>query len=121
MTKTDKQIGENLRHLRLLVGLSQKQISEILGITYQQVQKYEAGKNRLSIMALHSLQQFYDVPFETFFNGINTNASQSDYSITANKLPKFDDETMKICHQVSKINDKSLKRKIRNIINILVV
>ena len=120
ITETNKQIGANLKRLRLLAGLSQKQISGILGITYQQVQKYETGKSRLSIMSLHTLQQFYDVPFESFFDGIKPDLSRSDYSILPRQLPEFDDDTIKICRQISKIKDKPLKKKIIHIINILV-
>jgi transcriptional regulator with XRE-family HTH domain len=60
-------IGANIRYLREAAGLSQQDIAKILGLSYQQVQKYECGLNRFPVEKLFSLKHFYDVPYELFF------------------------------------------------------
>lgn len=67
---TTKVIGNNLRRLRLSRGLTQKNIAEELGVSFQQVQKYETGQNKLPIENLVFLKGFYNVSFETFFQGL---------------------------------------------------
>ena len=69
-TTVDSRIGYNLQLLRRVAGLSQKQIGDNLGVSSQQIQKYESGKNRLPAAALYKLKHIYDVPYEDFFTGI---------------------------------------------------
>lgn len=66
----DYYIGKNLRTLRTLAGYTQMQIAEFLGITFQQVQKYEAGKNRISAATLYRLKTLYNIPYDLFFGKI---------------------------------------------------
>jgi len=63
----DKLISYNLKTVRLNSGLSLQKISERLGVSYQQIQKYENGKNRISAGRLWHLSQIYGVPIEIFF------------------------------------------------------
>jgi transcriptional regulator with XRE-family HTH domain len=56
--KQFSQIGKNLKNLREIQGCSQRQIADILGVTFQQVQKYEKGANRLPLDKLHALKIF---------------------------------------------------------------
>lgn len=65
--RTAKVIGANLRYLREASGLSQKQLGRILGISYQQVQKYENGLNRFPVEKLYTLRHYYNVPYDLFF------------------------------------------------------
>jgi DNA-binding transcriptional regulator YiaG len=63
-------IGGNLRHLRRRSGLSQSELGHILDVSFQQVQKYENGQNRLPIEKLYILKHIYGVPYEMFFTGM---------------------------------------------------
>ncbi|XAZ26015.1 helix-turn-helix domain-containing protein (plasmid) [Sinorhizobium sp. B11] len=65
----DLIIGENLARVRKARGLSQSSIAELLGITFQQVQKYEKGTNRVSASVLFELAQALSVPMDDFFHG----------------------------------------------------
>lgn len=69
--KEAKIIGENLKNLRVAQGVSQKDLSEILDVTFQQVQKYEKGKNRLPIDKLWMVKQAFNVPYDLFFTGLD--------------------------------------------------
>ena len=69
-TEFDSRIGRNLRALRLRYGLSQEALGELLGVTFQQVQKYENGANRLPVEKLYRLHRHFRVPCEYFFAGL---------------------------------------------------
>ena len=56
--------------------MSQTQVAEALGITFQQIQKYEKGSNRLSAGALHELSRLFDVPVQFFFDGVGRRGSR---------------------------------------------
>jgi transcriptional regulator with XRE-family HTH domain len=57
-----KHVGARLRAARLEAGKSQTQVAEALGLTFQQVQKYERGTNRISAGTLHELSRLFDTP-----------------------------------------------------------
>jgi transcriptional regulator with XRE-family HTH domain len=65
----DKYVGSRLRMRRLLVGMSQEKLGEALGITFQQVQKYEKGTNRISASRLQHASKVLAVPVEYFYEG----------------------------------------------------
>lgn len=66
---TDVHIGSRIRLRRTLMGLSQESLGEALGVTFQQVQKYERGVNRVSASRLFELAQVLDVPVGFFYDG----------------------------------------------------
>src|SRR5438128_1750245 len=63
----DKQVGERVRMRRIMNGVTQVELAHALDITFQQVQKYERGANRISASRLHRIAQFLDVPVSFFF------------------------------------------------------
>ena len=64
----DVHVGSRVRLRRTLLGLNQTQLGEKLGITYQQVQKYEQGVNRISASRLYQMTRILDVPVSFFFD-----------------------------------------------------
>lgn len=65
----DAIIARNIKCARLDGALSQMTVANYLNITYQQVQKYENGKDRISAARLWQLSLFYNIPIEDFFEG----------------------------------------------------
>jgi transcriptional regulator with XRE-family HTH domain len=65
----DRYVGSRMRVRRLEVGMSQEKLGEFLGITFQQVQKYEKGTNRVSISRLHQIAQALETPVSYFYEG----------------------------------------------------
>jgi transcriptional regulator with XRE-family HTH domain len=63
----DKYVGTRLRQRRSLIGMSQEKLAEAVGITFQQIQKYENGANRISASRLFQLSKILDVPVGFFF------------------------------------------------------
>jgi transcriptional regulator with XRE-family HTH domain len=66
----DRHVGHVLRLRRRALGLSQKAVAARLGVTFQQVQKYERGDNRISASTLHCLTLILDLPVTAFFDGL---------------------------------------------------
>ncbi len=64
----DVHVGRRVRLRRTLLGMSQEQLGEALNITFQQVQKYERGSNRISASRLWDIAQILDVPVSFFFD-----------------------------------------------------
>jgi transcriptional regulator with XRE-family HTH domain len=66
---TDKYVGSRVRMRRMMLGMSQEKLADALGLTFQQVQKYEKGTNRISASRLQAISQILDVPVHFFFEG----------------------------------------------------
>jgi transcriptional regulator with XRE-family HTH domain len=64
----DVQVGLRVRLRRNMLGLSQEKLGEAIGLTFQQVQKYERGANRIGASRLHELSRVLDVPVSFFFD-----------------------------------------------------
>lgn len=71
----DRDVGSRLRARRQLIGLSQSQLAEQLGITFQQIQKYESGSNRLSASRLQLIAHILEVPAGYFFEAAATESN----------------------------------------------
>ncbi len=64
----EQRVCENLKRFRKSCGLSQKELAEKLDVSFQQVQKYENGINRISAGKLHELSNIFDLPISIFFS-----------------------------------------------------
>lgn len=85
----DVHVGKRIRHRRWLVGMTQQQLAERVGIKFQQIQKYETGANRVSASRLWDIADALDVPVSFFFEGIeseNGEATEAAESIPADIL-----------------------------------
>ncbi|MBP6860179.1 MAG: helix-turn-helix transcriptional regulator [Candidatus Pacebacteria bacterium] len=67
----DGHVGSRVRLRRMLLGVSQEKLGEALGVTFQQIQKYERGANRVSASKLWEIGKALDVPISYFFEGID--------------------------------------------------
>ena len=65
----DKEIGTRMRMRRMLIGMSQEKLGEMLGLTFQQVQKYEKGTNRISVGRMVDIANVLGVDIHFFFEG----------------------------------------------------
>lgn len=66
----DRHIGTKLRGRRLEIGMSQEKLADLLGITFQQIQKYEKGANRVAASRLYDMSKALDVSVTYFFDGL---------------------------------------------------
>lgn len=74
----DVHVGKRIRHRRWLVGMTQQQLAENVGIKFQQIQKYETGMNRVSASRLWDIAASLAVPVSFFFEGLEGTSAQVD-------------------------------------------
>ena len=74
----DQHVGQRLRLRRSLLGMSQERLGERLGLTFQQVQKYERGSNRIGASRLFEVAAILDVPVTWFFEGFGPERKDDD-------------------------------------------
>ncbi|MDX2274186.1 MAG: helix-turn-helix transcriptional regulator [Hyphomonadaceae bacterium] len=67
----DRRLGQKVRTRRLEIGMSQERLAELLGVTFQQVQKYEKGVNRMAASRLFAIAAALEMPISRFFEGIS--------------------------------------------------
>jgi transcriptional regulator with XRE-family HTH domain len=66
----DIQVGNRVRIRRMLIGMSQERLGSLLGLTFQQIQKYEKGNNRIGAGRLYELARILNVPIDFFYEGV---------------------------------------------------
>ncbi len=74
---TDKHVGSRVRMRRMMLGMSQEKLGESLSLTFQQVQKYEKGTNRIGASRLQQISNILQVPVSFFFEGAPNNQGES--------------------------------------------
>jgi transcriptional regulator with XRE-family HTH domain len=103
-TEVDRLVGDRIRRRRILIGLTQDQLGEALGISYQQVQKYETGANRVSAGRLYLIASRLEVSPGWFFDPVKSDASSSDFDDLGSSR-----QLMDFVRSFSKIEDERLK------------
>lgn len=68
----DRRLGQRVRTRRLEIGMSQERLAELLGVTFQQVQKYEKGVNRIAASRLFDIAGALEMPVARFFEGLSS-------------------------------------------------
>lgn len=79
ITPVDIHIAKKLRQFRLIAGMSQDKLGELTGVTFQQIQKYEKAKNRISASRLFEFAQLLNKPVSAFFAGIKADRDYYNY------------------------------------------
>lgn len=106
----DVHVGGRLRLRRTLLGLSQEKLGDAIGLTFQQVQKYERGANRIGASRLHQLSQVLDVPVAFFFEGLAERAANGEGPTDNDPLLKR--ETLELVRAYYRIADPQVRRRI---------
>ena len=83
----DVHVGKRIRHRRWLVGMTQQQLAEQVGIKFQQIQKYETGANRVSASRLWDIADALDVPVSFFFEGIEAEQAEAEVAGETAAMP----------------------------------
>ncbi len=84
--EVDVLVGQRLRELRMLAGLSQSDLASTIGLTFQQLQKYERGVNRISASKLYLLSRYLNVPVSALFADMD-GAKPEDVSTSPPQVP----------------------------------
>ena len=107
----DIHVGKKIRQARLVRGLTQSGVAKQLGLSFQQLQKYETGYNRVSASKLFELSQLLDVAPSYFFEGLASGATEP----VATTL--MDDQTAKAVQALASIQDEKVKNHLRSMIH----
>lgn len=103
-SEVDRLVGDRIRRRRILMGLTQDQLGESLGISYQQIQKYETGANRVSAGRLYLIAARLDVSPGWFFDPVKSDASSDDFDeLGSSRL------LMEFVRSFARIKDERLK------------
>ena len=118
----DAFIGSRVRMRRLSLEISQEQLGDVLGLTFQQVQKYEKGQHRIGAGRLYWIAQALSVPVEYFFEGLPSDATRpdTDQLIERNAevqafIASPDGHNLALAFQ--RIDDPATRRRILELIN----
>ena len=98
----DVHVGSKIRQRRTMLGVSQEKLAESLDLTFQQIQKYEIGSNRVAASRLFELAQILDVPPSFFFDGLHDNQNEAPVK----------DAGMEIVTALAAIKDEEIKSRI---------
>jgi transcriptional regulator with XRE-family HTH domain len=118
----DVHVGARIRLRRTLLGISQSALAEAIGLTFQQVQKYEKGMNRVSSSRLYDLARILDVPLSYFFEEMSAGVSAQTPSalmkskqqpnIDYDKDPLAKRETLEFVRAYYKIADPAVRKRV---------
>ena len=120
----DVHVGARLRQRRTLLRMSQTTLGDAIGMSFQQVQKYEKGTNRISASRLFDLSQVLDVPIEFFFDDMPTAVATSSPTLgggRAKKPPSYDLDpmvkrgTLELVRAYYKIRDPQIRNRLREL------
>jgi len=108
---TDVQVGARVRTRRLLIGMNQETLARGLGLTFQQVQKYEGGANRISASRLSQIADLLGVPISYFFTDIDATDSVTSPQDLAARERMQRPETIDLIRSYYGIVDQRVRRQ----------
>ncbi len=126
----DRHVGRRVRARRTLLGMSQTSLAQALGLTFQQVQKYERGANRISASALFRLSLALNVPVAFFFEEVHEGLAAEERARSAHNLREGDErerrgsipmtrEMLELARAYHGIRDQKTRRQVFTFIRAL--
>ena len=117
----DVHVGTRVRLRRTLLGMSQEKLGDALGLTFQQVQKYERGANRIGASRLYDLSRVLDVPVSFFFDDIKAETIEASQAEPGGREtpgsayepdPMMRRETLELVRAYYRIPDTQIRRRL---------
>lgn len=126
----DRHVGSRVRMRRVMLGMSQEKLGEALGLTFQQVQKYEKGTNRIGASRLQQISRTLDVPPAFFFEGAPLAAPTASeeprpYGVAEDSAPSYladflsTAEGLHLNMAFARIQDPKVRKKIIDLVSAL--
>src|SRR5262252_5819650 len=108
----DKHVGSRVRMRRIMLAMSQEKLGAALGLTFQQVQKYEKGTNRIGASRLQQISHILQVPVAFFFEGLPNELAPSALSVA--QIDDFisDSDGLRLIRAFMRIDNAALRRRI---------
>lgn len=124
----DLHVGRRLRYRRTMLGVSQEDLGKQVGVTFQQIQKYEKGLNRIGASRLYEFSQILEVNVSFFFEEMATeNTENNDNLVVSSKNEEScfeheklsNKEMLSLMRAYSAIEDKEVRKKINDLVKSL--
>ena len=117
----DKHVGSRVRMRRMMLSMSQEKLGDALGLTFQQVQKYEKGTNRIGASRLQQISHILQVPVEFFFEGapnVHGPGGGAKDAAAASYLSDFlaTSEGLSLTRAFTRIKEAKLRRRIVDLV-----
>jgi transcriptional regulator with XRE-family HTH domain len=117
----DKYVGSRVRMRRIMLGMSQEKLGEALGLTFQQIQKYEKGTNRVGASRIQQISEILQVPVSFLFEGGPTSTTGGD-GFSEGTSPAYvsdflaTSEGLALTRAFTRITDSKLRRSIVDLV-----
>lgn len=119
----DAQVGNRVRLRRMLIGMSQERLGELLGLTFQQVQKYEKGVNRIGAGRLFHVAQILGVPIEYFYEGVADQLPAKGFAEDGGRPPVMEflssGEGLQLSLAFMRIRDPKVRKRVLDLVKSL--
>jgi transcriptional regulator with XRE-family HTH domain len=114
----DKHVGSRVRMRRMMLSMSQEKLGDALGLTFQQVQKYEKGTNRIGASRLQQISKILQVPVSFFFEGGPDGAGDFDETSSPSYVSDFlaTSDGLALTKAFMRIEDPKLRRRIVDLV-----
>ena len=118
----DAQVGNRVRIRRMLIGMSQEKLGDLLGLTFQQVQKYEKGVNRIGAGRLYEVARILGVPIDFFYEGVGGAAGAGQFAESGPPVMEFvsSGEGLQLSLAFMKIKDPKVRKRVLDLVKSLV-
>lgn len=103
----DKHVGARVRMRRMMLSMSQEKMGDAVGLTFQQIQKYEKGTNRIGASRLQQFANVLQVPVAFFFEGAPNPTNAPDFAGV--ELPTLNNQELKLVLGFQKITDPDMR------------
>jgi transcriptional regulator with XRE-family HTH domain len=116
----DIQVGNRVRIRRMLIGMSQERLGDLLGLTFQQVQKYEKGVNRIGAGRLFEVSRILNVPVDFFYEGVAAQLAGNEQE-SAPPVMEFvsSGEGLQLSLAFMKIKDTKVRKRVLDLVKSL--
>ncbi len=120
-TSIDQHVGARLRLRRSLMDMSQSELGQKLGVTFQQIQKYERGTNRIGASRLFNVAKVMEVPVAYFFEGLDESGSSELKGNESDTLYDFiaSPDGLALASAFSGIKDQTVRRRVIDLLRSL--
>src|SRR5579863_16647 len=115
----DAQVGSRVRIRRMLIGMSQEKLGDLLGLTFQQVQKYEKGVNRIGAGRLYEIARILGVPIDFFYDGVAAPMAGADATPPVMEFVSSG-EGLQLSLAFMKIKDPKVRKRVLDLVKSLV-